>query len=335
VKIIVDAFGGDNAPLEVMKGCRMAVDEYGCEIILSGDSHELYQLSGMYSIPLDGITVSDAKGEIPMDAKPTELLSKYKGCSLENAFQQLAAGNGDALVTAGSTGAALTGGTLIVRRIKGVRRPCIATLLPFTEKGTLLLDCGANAECRPDMLCQFGVMGSVYMQQLMGVETPRVGLVNIGTEESKGTDLQREAYALLKAAPVEFIGNIESRDIPLGACEVAVADGFTGNVVLKLVEGMAKFFSAQFKQIMLKNTLTSLCALTMKGGMVELKNKLDSSHYGGAPLLGLRKPVIKAHGNADALAIKNAVRQAISCCEKDMVGQIEQSLAQMGAAEEE
>ena len=335
MRIIIDAFGGDNAPLEVIKGARMAADEYGCEIVLCGDSQEVCRVAGQNNIALDGITVVNANGVIPMEAKPTDLLRKYKGCSMEVAFQQLAAGEGDALVTAGSTGAALTGGTFIVKRIKGVKRPCITAYLPIGEKGALLVDCGANAECRPEMLCQFGVMGSVYMQKLMGMENPRVGLLNIGVEEGKGTELQKEAYALLKEAPVNFIGNVEAREIPLGGCDVIVADGFTGNIVLKLIEGMAKYFGGEIKKIMMKNALTTVCALSMKNGVKEMKKKLDASEHGGAPLLGLRKPVIKAHGNSDAMAIKNAVRQAIACCSSDMVGQITQSLAQIGTAEEE
>jgi len=334
MRIIVDAFGGDNAPLEVIKGARLAADEYGCQIILSGDSREVCQVAGQNNISLDGIEVVNANGAIPMEAKPTDLLRKYKGCSMENAFQLLAAGEADALVTAGSTGAALTGGTFIVKRIKGVKRPCITAYLPVGEKGTLLVDCGANAECRPEMLCQFGVMGSVYMQKLYGMENPRVGLLNIGVEEGKGTELQKEAYAMLKEAPINFIGNVEAREIPLGGCDVIVADGFTGNIVLKLIEGMAKYFGGEIKKIMLKNPLTTVCALSMKGGVKDMKKKLDASEHGGAPLLGLRKPVIKAHGNSNAVAIKNAIRQAIACCESDMVGQITQSLSAVSTEEE-
>lgn len=335
MKIIVDAFGGDNAPLEVIKGARMAADEYGCGIILAGDSQEICRVAGQNNISLEGIEIETANGAIPMEAKPTDLLRKYKGCSMEVAFQLLAEGRGDALVTAGSTGAALTGGTFITKRIKGVKRPCITAYLPIGEKGALLVDCGANAECRPEMLCQFGIMGSVYMQKLIGLENPRVGLLNIGVEEGKGTELQKEAYALLQKAPINFVGNIEAREIPLGGCDVIVTDGFTGNVVLKLIEGMAKYFGGEIKKIMLKNPLTTVCALSMKGGVAEMKKKLDSSEHGGAPLLGLRKPVIKAHGNSNALAIKNAIRQAAACCQSDMVGTITQSLAQVAQSEAE
>ncbi|MBP0962980.1 MAG: phosphate acyltransferase PlsX [Oscillospiraceae bacterium] len=335
MRIIVDAFGGDNAPLEVIKGARLAADEYGCQVILAGDSREVCQVAGQNNISLDGIEIVNAEGAIPMEAKPTDLLRKYKGCSMEVAFQQLAEDKADAIVTAGSTGAALTGGTFIAKRIKGVKRPCIAAYLPVGEKGALLVDCGANAECRPEMLCQFAVMGSIYMQKLYGMESPRVGLLNIGVEEGKGTDLQKEAYEMLKTAPVNFIGNVEAREIPLGGCDVIVADGFTGNIVLKLIEGMAKYFGGEIKKIMLKNPLTTVCALSMKGGVKEMKKKLDSSEHGGAPLLGLRKPVIKAHGNSDALAIKNAIRQAIACCESDVVGLISQNLAKVVISEDE
>ena len=335
MRIIVDAFGGDNAPLEIIKGCRLAADEYGCEVVLVGDSQDVCLVAGQNNISLDGIKVVTANGAIPMEAKPTDLLRKYKGCSMETAFQLLSAGEGDALVTAGSTGAALTGGTFITKRIKGVKRPCITAFLPVGATGTLLVDCGANAECRPEMLCQFGIMGSVYMQNLMGVENPRVGLLNIGVEEGKGTDLQKEAYAMLKEAPINFIGNVEAREIPLGACDVIVADGFTGNIVLKLIEGMAKYFGGEIKKIMLKNALTTVCALSMKNGVKEMKKKLDASEHGGAPLLGLRKPVIKAHGNSNDIAIKNAIRQAIACCESNMVDKISESLSKVVSEEEQ
>ncbi len=331
MKIIVDAFGGDNAPLEVIKGARLAADEYGCEVILSGDEHKIKAVAGQENISLSGLTISHADGFIPMEAEPTDVLKKYKGCSMEHAMQLLAQGQGEAVVSAGSTGALLVSGTMIAKRIKGVKRACLATILPTSKSNMLLLDCGANVECRPETLCQFGVMGSVYVKNLLGVDNPRVGLVNVGTEDTKGGELQLEAFGLLKTAPINFIGNIEARDIPAGGCDVAVADGFTGNIILKLMEGMAKFFSAEFKSIMLKNTATKLGALSMKKGVMAMKKKLDASEHGGAPLLGLRKPVIKSHGNADAMAIKNAIRQAIACVGNDISGQIEQSMSQFFA----
>ncbi len=331
MKIIVDAFGGDNAPLEVIKGCRMAADEYGCDIILSGEEDKIRQVASQQGISLDGIELSAASGFIPMDAEPTDVLRKYKGCSMENAMQLLAAGQGDAVVSAGSTGALLVAGTMIAKRVKGVKRACLATVLPTSKQNMLLLDCGANVECRPDILCQFGIMGSVYVENILGTKNPRVALVNVGAEETKGGPLQIEAFGALKEAPINFIGNVEAREIPQGACDVAVADGFTGNIILKLMEGMAKFFSAEFKAIMLRNIFTKLGALSMKKGVSIMKKKLDASEHGGAPLLGLKKPVIKAHGNSDALAIKNAIRQAIACVKNDVSGQIEVYMSKLSA----
>ena len=193
----------------------------------------------------------------------------------------------------------------------------------------MLIDSGANAEVNSDMLLQFGMMGSVYMNKIMGVASPRVGLINIGTEESKGLDLHREAYQKLSHAPIHFIGNVEARDLPMGDCDVAVCDGFTGNVVLKLIEGMAKFFSHQLKGMLMRSTKTKIAALMLKDGISEFKSKLDYSEYGGAPLLGISKTVIKAHGSSDAKAIKNAIRQAKECIENGVIDAIADNLSQM------
>lgn len=331
MKIIVDAFGGDNAPLEVLKGAQLAAQEYGVEILLAGDRSEIERCAKQNSISLDGMEILDAQGMIPVKADPTTLLKEYENCSMAVGMRALKEGKGDAFVSAGSTGALVVGASLIVKRLKGVRRTGIATVIP-NEKGCfLLMDSGANAECSSDMLVQFGMMGSVYMNKILGVDSPKVGLINIGTEETKGLDLQVETYHKLQNAPVNFVGNVEARSLPMGECDVAVCDGFTGNVVLKLIEGMAKFFSNQLKGMLLRSTKTKMAALLLKDSVADFKKKLDYKEHGGAPLLGISKTVIKAHGSSDARAIKNAIRQAKQCIESGVIEQIEQNLSQMKA----
>ena len=232
MKIIVDAFGGDNAPLEMIKGARQAADEYGVQILLSGDREQIESCAKQNSIDLTGMEILDAEGMIPVEADPTTLLKDYENCSMAVGMRALKDGQGDAFVSAGSTGAMVVGASLVVKRLKGVRRTAIPTIIP-NEKGCfMLIDSGANAECSSDMLTQFGMMGSVYMNKILGVDSPRVGLVNIGTEETKGLDLHRETYGKLQAAPLNFVGNVEARSLPLGGCDVAVCDGFTGNVTV-------------------------------------------------------------------------------------------------------
>jgi len=240
----------------------------------------------------------------------------------------LAAGEGDAFVSAGSTGALLTGATLIGKRLPGVKRAAIATVIPGEQQPYLLLDSGANVECPPEMLDCFATMGSVYMKKVMGRPEPKVALVNNGSEETKGTPAYVAAHALMKQNPsIHFVGNIEPRDIPKGEADVVVCDGFTGNVILKLTEGLAKFFNGELKAMFKKNAATMLAALVMKGGFASFKAKLDADEYGGAPLLGISKIVIKAHGSSGAKAIKNACRQAKTCCENGMVEAIRSELA--------
>ena len=254
-------------------------------------------------------------------------MKQHKDSSMARGLQMLANGEGEAFVSAGSTGALVVGGTLIVKRIKGVKRPAIGTVVPCRGGCFMLLDSGANHDCRPEMLRQFGLMGSVYMKRILGVPNPRVGLVNIGVEETKGTELQVEAYGLMKEAGYNFIGNVEAREVPLGGCDVAVCDGFTGNIILKTTEGLAKLFMSEIKSIFMKSLPNKLAAAVVKKDLGEFKRKFDSAEYGGALLLGTRKPVIKAHGSSDAKAFYNAVRQAISCCENRIIGEMENQLA--------
>lgn len=329
-KIIVDAFGGDDAPLVVIQGARQAVDELGITVILTGDEEKIKQAARDENISLEGIELVNAPDVIPVNEEPTKLLKQYKNSSMAVGFSLLAKGEGDAFVSAGSTGALAVGSTFIAKRIKGIKRAAIAAVIPNQTGCYMLADSGANTECRPEMLRQFAVMGSIYMNKVHGVENPRVGLVNIGTEDTKGSDLQIETNKLLKNAALNYIGNIEARELPLGGCDVAVCDGFTGNIILKLTEGMGKMMKNELKELFLKSFVTKLGAVMVAGQMKAFKSKFDYKEQGGAMLLGVKKPVIKAHGSSDARAIKNAIRQAKVCHESGIIPTIEQALEAMG-----
>lgn len=325
MKVIIDMYGGDNAPKAPLLGAAMAAKELGVEIVAVGNEVEMRKICEENGI--DGFEFIDAPLVMPVCAEPTEVMKSYKESSLAVGLRALAEGHGDAYVGAGSTGAIVVGATLIVKRIKGIKRAALASVIPGLDKSYMLLDLGANVECRPEMLCQFGSMGSIYMNKVEGIPNPEVGLINIGAEESKGGELQKEAYRLMKNAGFNFIGNIEPRDLPRGVCDVAVADGWTGNVVLKLTEGLSSAFGKKLKGIMLRNTLTKLGALTMKSGVAEFKKSMDYTERGGAPLLGIAKPVIKAHGSSNPKAFMNAIRQAKTFYEQDVIGTISAAVA--------
>lgn len=329
MKIIVDMYGGDNAPLAPLKGAQMAVEELGVEIIAVGNEAEMKELCKKENIPTKGFEFVDAPLVMPVCAEPTSSLKEYKESSLVTGLTLLSEGKGDAYVGAGSTGAIVVAATLIVKRIKGIKRAALASVIPGLEHDYMLLDLGANVECRPEMLNQFGLMGSVYMQSVEGIENPTVGLINIGVEESKGTELQKSAFELMKKADYNFIGNVEVRDVPKGFCDVAVADGWTGNIVLKTIEGVGKGFGKMLKSMLTKNLSTKLCAVILKDGIKGLKNKMDASAKGGAPLLGIAKPVIKAHGNSNPVAFKNAIKQAKIFVETDINGTISAAMAKI------
>ena len=329
MRIIVDAFGGDHAPLEVLKGCSMAKEEYGVEITLCGDEEKIRDCAKNNNVSLEGMEILHAPSVIPVEADPTSLLKEYADSSMAVGMKALKNGEGDAFVSAGSTGALVVGASLIVKRLKGVRRVGLATVIPNANKFYLLMDAGANAECRPEMLAQFGVMGSVYMERLKGVKNPRVGLINIGAEETKGLELQLESYKLLQKAPVNFIGNVEARGLALGECDVAVCDGFVGNVALKMTEGLAKYFSNELKSMFMANIKTKIAALLMKDKISAFKKSMDYKEHGGAPLLGASQPVIKAHGSSDARAFKNAIRQAKECVENKVIEEMQNALHEL------
>lgn len=328
MKIIVDAFGGDNAPLEILKGCEMAVNEYNVDIVLTGDENIIKKVAQENNISLDRMEIVHTTEVMLMTDHPKDIIRSKKNTSLAVALQLLADGKGDGFVGAGSTGAILVGATLIVKRIKGVNRPALAAIMPKYKDVFMLVDCGANADCRPEMMVQFAQMGSIYMDKVIGVKNPRVGLVNNGTEETKGGMLQKEAFALLKEAELNFIGNVEARDIPYDGCDVAVADGFTGNVILKMYEGVAGALMSKFKEVFGKSIKNKLAAAAVYGDLKAMKKELDYNEYGGAPFLGVKKPVFKAHGSSNAKTFKNAIGQIVEYINKDVVSEIEKSINQ-------
>lgn len=334
MNILVDAFGGDNAPLEIIKGCLDAKKAYNTEITLVGDEQKIKACAAENRLDIAGLRLLQADEVFQMETQPTEILKSGKNTSMAVGLQALADGKGDAFVSAGSTGALLVGATFIVKRIKGVKRPVIGGVMPSADKPFILVDTGANVECTVPMLCQFARLGNVYMQKILGVENPRVALANIGAEETKGTKLQVEAYKALSEMPdIQFTGNIEVRDIAFGKADVIVADGFTGNVILKMYEGVAKMITNELKVMFKKNPISMLSYLGVKSGMDDFKKKMNYKKYGGAPIIGVEKTVIKAHGSSDAYAIQNAVHQAITCVEGDVAETIRRSLKALKEAE--
>ena len=329
MKILIDAMGGDNAPLCVLQGAAQAAAEFGqgMDLVLLGDEAALKACAAQNHIDLAPFTIVPCSEVVDMHDDPVKAARHKPDSSLVKGLTMLKNGEGDAFVSAGSTGALHVGTSLIVRTLKGVKRPALATPMPGAKQNFLLLDCGANAECRPEMLNAFGTMGSVYAQKVMGRAQPQVALVNNGAEDTKGTPVYREAHRLLKANPcIRFAGNIEPRYIMDGDIDVVVCDGFVGNVVLKLTEGVAKTLLGMLKGVFLKNLVTKLCYLGVKGGLGELKRMMDSEEVGGAPLLGAAKPVIKAHGSSKAKGIKNAIRQAKTCVQNDLCGTMQTAL---------
>lgn len=334
MNIVIDAFGGDNAPLEVIKGSIDAQKDFNVDVTLVGDEAKIKKCAEDNGLDISMLHIRHADTVIEICEEPTEVIKSKKNCSMAVGMQMLADGEGDAFVSAGSTGALVVGATFIVKRIKGIKRPALATILPTAGEPTMLLDSGANADCRPEMLVQFGIMGTAYMNRILGVEKPRVGLANIGSEESKGRELELETYRQLKKAPVNFIGNIEARQLPMGDCDVCVADGFCGNLMLKLYEGMAKFFSGELKTLLTKDFKSKMAALMVMKNVREFKKKVDYSEYGGAPLLGTAKPVIKAHGSSNARAFYNAIRQAKQFTETQVIETITGALDTMKTKQE-
>lgn len=326
MKILVDAFGGDNAPVEIIKGSMLAADEYGVDVVFVGDENKINQCVSDNSINIKNSEIIDAKTVITMHDDAKAVLKSKADSSMAVGFKALNDGIGDAFVSAGSTAAITIGATLITKRIKGIKRPAIASVMPSAKKPFLLMDCGANSECRPEFLYQFGLMGDLYMKHILKYDNPKVALANIGEEDTKGTPTVKEAYALMKNAVYNFVGNIEGRQIPFGDADVVVADGFTGNLILKTYEGVAKVLMNGIKSAFMKNPISKLSYLGVKSGIDDMKKQFDYKEYGGAVMLGVKKPVIKAHGSADARTFKNAIKQAVWFLENNLIEEIEKAL---------
>ncbi len=336
MKIILDAMGGDFAPEAPVMGAIDAAKAYGAQILLVGRGEEILAVlkkNGIENLPA-GIEIAHADDVVYMHDDPATVIHKRKNSSMVVGLKMLAEGRGDAFVSAGSTGALLTGATLIAKRVKGIRRAAMAPSMP-TKAGTkvIICDCGANAECTAEFLLQFGLVASAYSKYTLGVENPRVGLLNIGAEDSKGTQLQRDAYALLQEASekgiLNFVGNVEARSVPLGEVDVVVCDGFNGNVLIKSIEGTAIFMGSLLKKLFKKNLASKLGYLLCKSGVSDMMKLMDSREIGGTQFLGIKKPVIKCHGNSDRLAFRNGVKQAMVAAESNFTQRLEQDLAAM------
>lgn len=315
--------GGDNAPLEILKGTFLAVKEYGITPILVGNENEIKKCIKDNNIALENVKTVNSNSVITMHDDAKSVLKEKADSSMAIGFKLLNDGEGDAFVSAGNTGCVTVGATLITKRIKGVKRPAIASVMPSAKKPFLLMDCGANSECRPEFLYQFGEMGSLYMEKILKVKNPKVALANNGEESTKGTPAVKEAYELMKNAPYNFVGNIEGRQIPFGDADVVVADGFAGNLILKTYEGVAKVLMNGIKGAFMKNAFSKLSYLGVKSGIDDMKKQFDYKEYGGAVMLGVKKPIVKAHGSADARTFKNAVKQAVWFLDNDLIEAME------------
>lgn len=326
MKLIIDCMGGDHAPAETLAGVVAAHREYGGEYLLIGDKDALMQVAADRHYDLTPFEIRHTPTVITMEDDAMAWRSEKKDASMSLALRALADGEGDAVVSCGNTGALFAGATMLVRRAKGVHRAAIGTVLPFTPP-VLLLDSGANVTVQPDFLVQFAVMGTAYMKAAYGLDDPRVGLLNNGTESSKGTDLQKEAYALLSACPgINFVGNVEAGSLPTGCCDIVVADGFSGNLTLKSIEGMGKLFSNRLKGILSSGLRGALAYLLIRRPIKKLRCEFDAAEIGGSPILGVRKPVIKAHGSSKEKAFKNAIRQAMMLVESGALEEMQRAM---------
>lgn len=324
MRLAVDAMGGDNAPKEIVLGAMKAVEHFSdIHIILVGDEKKIRE----HLTSEERIEILHTEEVILSTDEPVRAVRRKKTASMVLAAQQVTDGNADACISAGNTGALMAAGLFVVGRINGIERPALAPTLPtIGGEGFLLLDVGANADAKPEHLVQYAIMGSIYSEKARGITRPRVGLLNIGTEEKKGNELVRNTFELLKDADINFIGNVESRDLLDGVADVVVADGFTGNMVLKTIEGTAMSVFKMLKTALTSNFKSKMAAAVLKPDLAILKNKMDYTEYGGAGLFGLKAPVIKAHGSSDANAVYNSIRQAREMIEKDVSGTIRKAV---------
>ncbi|MBE6036952.1 MAG: phosphate acyltransferase PlsX [Clostridiales bacterium] len=331
MRIIVDGMGGDHAPAEVVKGCVEATKFTEHTIILIGDETLLHKELDKYPKAKKRIQVVHASEVITMEDAPVRAIRSKKDSSMVKGLNMVKNGEGDIFISAGNSGALMAGGIFILGRIRGVERPAIAATYPILGKGVcLLVDSGANAECRANNLLEFAVMGNIYMERVLGKSNPRVGLVNIGVEETKGTAMLQSAYQLLKNNNgLNFIGNVEAREVPLGGCDVAVCDGFVGNILLKTTEGMGKSVSALLKARLMETLRSKMGALVLAPQLAAIKKEFDYSEYGGAPILGVRGAVVKMHGSSKANAVKNTILKAIPYAEQGVVATMEEAIARI------
>ena len=327
MKIIVDAMGGDNAPLEIIKGSVDAHNEFGADIILVGQEEVIKKVSSENNLDITSMEIVNATEVISMDDEADSVLKKKSDSSMSVGMKMLAEGKGDAFISAGNSGAVCVGATLIVKRIKGIKRPGFAPVMPHFNGGCfMLMDSGASVEARPEMLVQYAQMGTAYMEKVMKLKNPRVGLANVGVEEHKGTELQKTTFELLKNSGLNFVGNVEGREMTEGVCDVFVCDGFTGNLVLKTYEGVAIALMGKLKELFSKSIKNKLAAGLIMSDLKSMLKDYDYNEYGGAPILGAAKPVFKAHGSAKAKTFKNAIRLTIEFVNSNVISEIENAV---------
>ena len=330
MRIVVDGFGGDFAPEEILFGCIAALEEkQDLELIVTGDEQAFRKIieNEKQTVPSRMSFVATTE-IVENEDDPIAAIKKKKDSSLVVGLRLVSEQKGDAFVSAGNTGAVLTGATLIIKRIRGIKRAALCPTIPTKKGKAVIVDVGANAECKPEFYPQFAMMGTVYAKELLGIKNPKSGLINIGVEHHKGTSTVVEAHKLLqKEGTIRFVGNIEARDVLNGDAEVLVSDGWTGNITLKTLEGTAQTLFYFLKDVFYQNSLTKLAAAILKPGLSRVKKMMDAKEVGGAPLLGLNAPVVKAHGNSDRVAYKNAILFAATLAEKDVCGKIRNHLS--------
>jgi phosphate acyltransferase len=324
MRIAIDAMGGDHAPKEIVLGAMKAVEQFqDVEITLLGDETQIRP----FLTTDERISIIHTDEVIEATDEPVRAVRRKKNSSMVLMAKEVSEGRAEACISAGNTGALMAAGLFIVGRIEGIDRPALAPTLPTVGgEGFLLLDVGANVDARPEHLLQYALMGSIYSEKVRGINKPRIGLLNVGTEDQKGNDLTKRAFQLIKESGLHFIGNVEARDLLNGVADVVVTDGFTGNVALKTIEGTAISMFSMLKSVLTSDFTSKLAAAVLKPRLLELKKKMDYSEYGGAALFGLKAPVVKAHGSSDANAVFHAVRQAREMVEKDVAGTIKQAL---------
>lgn len=330
MKIGFDAMGGDHAPVETVKGAVEALEIFEGEIVLFGDEQKVVSELAKYKFDTDRITVVHTSEVITNEDKPVKAIKTKNDSSMVVGLKALRKGDVDAFVSAGNTGALLAGGLFKVGRIKGINRPALCTIYPTMSKPSVLVDAGANAECKSRNLVEFAYMGSIYAERVLGLDSPKVALANIGAEETKGNALYIETHGLLKEADLNFVGNVEGRDIPAGIVDVIVADGFTGNIILKLTEGVAMTLIGGIKDAIMSSLKGKVGGLLVKKNLKAFQKKTDYTEYGGAPLLGVNGLVVKAHGSSNAKAFKNAIKYAKIGVETEIVNEIKDKIAAVG-----